>query len=109
MILTPCLLYTPEAMMEGHTSCWTWRCTIDTASLYRLVKTASRLHHVGQVTDDRSRSLAGYDVRINWWTHFLIRPGKPVHNFAGETPIFKHDPRYFCPHINRLFHVQGQW
>jgi hypothetical protein len=30
MILAPCLLYTTKAMREGHTSCWSWRCTIDT-------------------------------------------------------------------------------
>jgi len=30
MILTPCLLYRTKAMREGHTSCWSWRCTIDT-------------------------------------------------------------------------------
>jgi len=29
-ILTPCLLYTTKATREGHTSCWSWRCTIDT-------------------------------------------------------------------------------
>ena len=29
-ILTPCLLYTTKAKREAHTSCWSWRCTIDT-------------------------------------------------------------------------------